>query len=324
MGLSFVALDFETANPSRASACAIGLVRVENGEVVDTKSHLFKPPQGFDEFNGWNISIHGITPEMVAGEPRFAELWPEFSDFIGDLPVVAHNASFDLSVLRAALGASEIEWPKLQYACTMVMSRAMFDLTSHSLSFVAHKANIQWDEESHHDALYDAEICSKIALSMAASQGVRDLSGLLDSLGLSMGQLDPYGWDTCRSVSYRADLMGNTRIKVSAKEVEVNVEADPSHPLYGKSIVFTGALHSMSRNDAWIEIAKIGAIPVQTVSKATNIIVVGQQDFKRLKEGEIQSEKFRKAESLRKHGQEIEVIDEQDFLAYIEPMEGKR
>ncbi len=104
----------------------------------------------------------------------------------------------------------------------------------------------------------------------------------------------------------------------------MNVGADPSHPLYGKSIVFTGALHSMSRNDAWIEIAKIGAIPIETVSKATNIIVVGQQDFKRLKAGEIQSAKFRKAESLREHGQEIEVIDERDFLAYIEPMEGKR
>ena len=80
----------------------------------------------------------------------------------------------------------------------------------------------------------------------------------------------------------------------------------------------------MSRNDAWIEIAKIGAIPVESVTKSTNVIVVGQQDFTTLKAGETQSEKFRKAEKLKQQGQEIEVIDERDFLAYIEPMEGKR
>ena len=324
MTLNFVSLDFETANPSRASACSIGMVRVENGNIVETKNHLFRPPAGFDEFNAWNISIHGITPDMVSAEPRFGDLWSEIKDFIGQYPVVAHNASFDLSVLRAALSASELDWPDISYACTMVMSRAMFDLTSHSLSYVAHEARIPWEEESHHDALYDAEICAQIAMSMARTREVEGLSDLLNSLGLSMGQLNSSGWETCRSVSYRADLLGHTRVKVSAKEVEINSDADPSHPLYGKSIVFTGALHSMSRNDAWIEIAKIGAIPVESVTKTTNVIVVGQQDFTRLKAGETQSEKFRKAEKLKQQGQEIEVIDERDFLAYIEPMEGKR
>jgi DNA polymerase-3 subunit epsilon len=324
MSLNFVSLDFETANPSRASACSIGLVRVENGSVVETKNYLFRPPPGFDDFNAWNISIHGITPDMVSAEPRFGDLWPEIKNFIGRYPVVAHNASFDLSVLRAALTASEWNWPNISYACTMVMSRAMFDLTSHSLSHVAHEARIHWDEDKHHDALYDAEICAQIAISMAKSRAVEELSDLLISLGLSMGRLNADGWETCRSNSYRANQLGHIRARVSAKELDINSDADPSHPLYGKTIVFTGNLHSMSRNDAWIEIAKIGAIPVESVTKTTNVIVVGQQDFTKLKDGETQSGKFRKAEKLKQQGQEIEVIHERDFLAYIEPMEGRR
>ena len=115
MSLDFVALDFETANSSRASACSIGLVKVQFGQIVAKKSILFKPPVGFDEFNGWNIAIHGITPAMVADRPRFEAVWPEISSFIGDQIVVAHNASFDISVLRASLTAvmKSWRWPPL-------------------------------------------------------------------------------------------------------------------------------------------------------------------------------------------------------------------
>lgn len=317
-------MDFETANSSRASACAIGLTEVKGGVISRSKSLLFRPPPGFDEFNGWNIAIHGITPLMVAHEPRFAEVWEEISDFIGQNTIVAHNASFDLSVLRATLSASGLDWPEYSYACTMVMSRQMFDLTSHGLSYVAQKIGIPWDEEKHHDALYDSQICADIAVSMSTLKEQQTLPGLLDSLGLSMGELYRDGWQTCRSTRYRANELGPNRIKLSAREVEINSEADMSHPLYGKQVVFTGALHSMSRNDAWIEIAKIGAIPTENVTKETNVIVVGQQDLSKLKLGNNQSKKFVKAEKLKARGQDIEVIDERDFLAYLEPVQGAK
>ena len=323
MPLNFVALDFETANGSRASACAIGLVKVEYGVVTGTMSRLFRPPIGFDEFSGWNIAIHGITPAMVAKEKRFVEVWPDISRFIGDLPILAHNAAFDLSVLRSTLTASQLDWPEYSYGCTMEMSRGLFDLTSHSLSFVTHKAGIVWDESKHHDALYDAEICAEIAIAMSKLKDQTDLQALADALGLTLGQIYSDGYQSCRSSRYRG-APGHTRIKSSAHEIEVNYAADSNHPLYGKHIVFTGALHSMSRNDAWIEVAKVGGIPIENVTKATNVIVVGQQDISKLKEGATNSEKYQRAEALKAKGYDIEVMLERDFLAYIEPMQGIR
>lgn len=97
----WVALDFETATSRRASACAIGLVYARRRRIVGTENFLIQPPG--NAYSGFNISIHGIDPSMTRDSPTFAELWPTLEDRIGGRPVVAHNASFDMSVLRHEL-----------------------------------------------------------------------------------------------------------------------------------------------------------------------------------------------------------------------------
>jgi len=323
MGLSFVAIDFETANSSRASACSLGMTKVLDGVVVATKYELFRPPAGFDHFEPRNISIHGIKPSDVVTKPRFADAWPAFEEFIGDLSVVAHNASFDLSVLRASLDASNIFWPNLEYACTMVMSRSIFQITSHSLLFVAQSAGVQWDGSKHHDALYDSQICAEIVLSMARMKNADSINDLLQSLELSSGKLFPSGWDACRSrkkVTYSQP--SNYEDRHSTKSIEVNLNADPNHPLFGKVVVFTGKLYSMPRPDAWNLVALVGGIPKDSMTKLTNFLVLGEQDPFKLRPGETQSGKFRDAEKLTEKGIFIEVINETDFLAFIEPQTG--
>ena len=114
MSLSFVALDFETANSFRGSPCAVGMVRVLDGEVVETRRLLMRPPSSVDGFDDFNIGLHGITPAMVKGEPRFRDRLPEIVAFVGDLPVVAHNAAFDLGVIRDACDESNVRWPTLE------------------------------------------------------------------------------------------------------------------------------------------------------------------------------------------------------------------
>jgi DNA polymerase-3 subunit epsilon len=324
MPLSFVAIDFETANSSRASACSLGMTKVIDGEVVASKYELFRPPSDFDFFEARNIAIHKITPKDVADKPRFDAYWNSFQEFIGDLPILAHNASFDLSVLRATLTASQIEWPELDYACTMVMSRKMFNLTSHSLLYVAQQAMVSWDRDQHHDALYDSKICAQIAIAMSRKQSVADLSELLSKLELRMGHLFSEGWYTCRSnyvVSGTHHSAGEKRWKAS--EIEVNQEADSNHPLFGKVIVFTGKLYSMPRPDAWKLVASVGAIPKDNMTKNTHVLVVGEQDPTKLSPGETQSAKFREAEKLRDAGSDIEVMSETDFLAFLEPDSGR-
>ena len=97
--MRFVAIDFETANSSRSSVCALGIVVVDGGAVVEARSWLVRPePLVFD---GYNIMIHGITPDDVRDEPTFDQLWADvFLPYFQMGPMLAHNASFDMSVLR--------------------------------------------------------------------------------------------------------------------------------------------------------------------------------------------------------------------------------
>ena len=80
--MPYVALDFETANCSKASPCALGMVRFEGNEILDEFYTLIAPPEM--RFDPFNISIHGIHPEDVKDSPTFADIWPEVLAFIGN------------------------------------------------------------------------------------------------------------------------------------------------------------------------------------------------------------------------------------------------
>ena len=90
-----LAIDFETANASRSSACSIGYALIENGEIIKNEEVLINPEEYFDPFN---ISIHGITEEMVEGKPTFPEAWEKYIKPLisQDTVIIAHNAGFDI------------------------------------------------------------------------------------------------------------------------------------------------------------------------------------------------------------------------------------
>lgn len=101
-GLSFTAIDFETANPKRASVCAVGVVKVRDGVVVDSLETLVQPPPGHESFNPFNVGVHGIQPYDVLGAPTWDVVHGKVAEFIDGDAIVAHNASFDRSVLARA------------------------------------------------------------------------------------------------------------------------------------------------------------------------------------------------------------------------------
>ena len=111
MALDFTAIDFETANSSSASACAVGLARVRDGRVVASQGWLIQPPPGHDRFFELNIGIHGIRPEDVTDAKTWTGQLADLSDFIGDDVLVAHNAGFDMAVLRRACEVTGDAWP---------------------------------------------------------------------------------------------------------------------------------------------------------------------------------------------------------------------
>ncbi|MGW6121835.1 exonuclease domain-containing protein [Nocardia sp. NPDC055165] len=174
--LSFAAFDVETANPKHGSICAIGVAVVHKGVRVATHSWLCRPPATVGEFAPRNMGIHKITPSTVAGEPTFAQRLPELLDTIGDLPVVAHNAVFDMGNLTRACEFSGVMLPGWQYGCTYAWSKRQLLLGGHKLNQVAAALGITLD--NHHDARADAAAAADIAIALARMAGVRDLADL--------------------------------------------------------------------------------------------------------------------------------------------------
>lgn len=182
MPVDFTAIDFETANHSPASPCAVGLVKVRGGKIVDEWATAFLPPMGYRDFHPGNIAIHGIHPSDVADGPDWHEVLPVMLDFIGDDVLVAHNAPFDMGVLRAAAEAIDVALPELEYACTVQLSRKAFPgLDSHRLPSVAMR--VGFEEFNHHDALDDSRACAHIVMYLARTTGAEDIVEILQSNG---------------------------------------------------------------------------------------------------------------------------------------------
>ncbi len=176
--MEFVSIDFETANSAAASPCAVGLVRVIDGQRAETLSMLFRPPAPNNWFHEGNIRIHGIRPEDVAEAPTFEDVLPELLLFTDGLPLLAHNASFDMGVLRASAAAINFDLPSLGYGCTLLMARKTYNLESYRLNAIAYA--IGHEEFNHHDALADADACARIAIHMAERHEVESLEELLN------------------------------------------------------------------------------------------------------------------------------------------------
>jgi len=159
--MTFTAIDFETATGYRHSACAIGLVRVEKGQITDTFSALIQPPG--NEYWGRNIGVHGITPEDTFNAPSFAELFPRFSHFVEGRVLVAHNASFDKSVLAKTMEHYDLNYDRLgvpRWECTLKLYRAK-GFHPCRLSDCCRHLEI---ELNHHEALSDALACAHLYL----------------------------------------------------------------------------------------------------------------------------------------------------------------
>jgi DNA polymerase-3 subunit epsilon len=184
--LNFVTIDFETAKYSRESACSVGLVKFRRGKVTDTFYSLIRPPVLYirPEFT----EIHGLTVEDVQDAPNFEDLWEsEMLPFIGDLPLAAHNAPFDMEVLLAALAWYELPVPGLSYFCTLSLARSAWpELKSHALTALGETFGITYNA---HNALDDARTCGDITCMAAEKYGAKSLKSLLSAAGIGMGTL---------------------------------------------------------------------------------------------------------------------------------------
>ncbi len=302
MSLDFAAFDVETANYDRGSICAVGWAVVHGGEIVDTGSFLCRPPEPVYWFDPWISSIHGITERDVADKPGFGEVVPRLITGFGDLPVIAHNAAFDIGALREAHTHCGLPWPTLSYGCTLVWSRRLLKLPSNRLPIVCNHLGILLNH--HHDAGDDARAAAQITIALAALVQAHTIDELLEATWSRLGRLQPNLWDGCglRDVTLKS-------------LPEANADADPTNPFYGQTVVFTGGLSCMVRKEARQYVADAGGTPDADVTKRTSLLVLGD-GFRgaRTFDDFLTTDKAVKAWRYRERGQPIEFWSEIDFV----------
>lgn len=155
----FAAIDFETANHDRASACAVGLTLVESERVVDRIVHLIRPPSSSFIFT----HIHGLTWNDVCEAPTFAEVWEDIGPHINGLKfLAAHNAQFDRGVLEACCAHYGIPRPRHKFICTVGLARQQWSIYPTRLSDVCRQLHIPLN---HHEAGSDSEACARIVIA---------------------------------------------------------------------------------------------------------------------------------------------------------------
>ena len=184
--MNYIAIDFETAAGSMNSACSVATVEVRDGQLKDGWTTLIQPPKlAFDRFN---IGIHGIRPEDVKNAPTFAEIWQELEERLAGKIVIAHNAPFDMGVLKASLLANHLRAPAFRTCCTVRIARKVWPtLSDHKLNTVGAHLKINF---RHHHALDDARTCAAIPLFAGMETGVDDIEALAQKIGV---RISPFG-----------------------------------------------------------------------------------------------------------------------------------
>ena len=284
--MDFTSIDVETANPDLSSICQIGIVQFRDNAIAHRWKSYVRPDGYFDPMN---VSIHGITESDVADAPNFSEVSSELDGYLTS-SIVCHHTSFDRTAIHAAYARNDIAVPSVDWLDTARVVRRTWPERSRSGYGLGPVAEMLGIEFTHHDAEEDARVAGEILIHAISKSGVP----LAD-------------WPTKGTrpiTSSKADSSGReTR------------DGNPEGPLYGETVVFTGAL-SMLRRDASDLAAAAGCDVGGNVTKSTTLLVVGDQDVAVLA-GHTKSSKHRKAEANIAKGQPIRILRESDFELLI-------
>ncbi|MBP3803973.1 MAG: 3'-5' exonuclease [Oribacterium sp.] len=155
----YVVFDVETPNNRNNRMSAIGISVVEDGVITENYYTLVNPEQSFDYFN---VQLTGISEKTVENAPTFPEVWEKIDPIMSRGMLVAHNAVFDLGVLKHCLEGYGIDWkPYVRYMCTVQMGRRLLPGISHKLNVLCDHYGIGLN---HHQADSDSRACAEILL----------------------------------------------------------------------------------------------------------------------------------------------------------------
>lgn len=294
-GLSFTAIDFETAAPARASVCQVGVARVYEGRVVLTESWYVQPPVDCDFTNTW---VHGVAAHHVVGAPSWAKSREAVLAIANEGPLVSYSP-FDRSVWNAADKASGISARSPEFFDALQAAQHHLELESYKLPDVA--AHLGVSGFQHHNAGADALAAAEVTLRLAEWARAGSLEDLWGPVSASAaGSKRPY------------DRYQHKQGRLP----ETNECADPSHPLFGAVLCFTGDVSGMTRAEAQAAAAALGAKVTSGPTKKTTLVVTGSLHASELN-GAATSSKMRRAQELAAAGQPIEFISDGLFLELL-------
>lgn len=280
---NYCVLDLETTglSPNYDSIIEIGIIKVKENKIVDKYNSLINP--GF-LINEYITSITGITNEMLKGKPKIIDLKKEVLNFIGNDVLVGHNISFDVSFLQKGFN----EELKNEYIDTLQFCRKLFkELSHHRLTDMSNYLEISRNE---HRSMSDC-LCTKELYDCIKEK--------MKNNGLEINDI------------FAKKNYSSKNIDVHAIKPD-NIEIDEDNFFYNKHCVFTGKLEKMIRKDAMQLVVNVGGILDNSVTKKTNYLILGNNDYcSSIKDGK--SSKHKKAEKYKLEGQDIEIIDEDTF-----------
>lgn len=283
----YIAIDIETTGLDSVIDDIIELaaIKYHDGTPIDTFHSLIKPQC---EISAFITELTGITNDMVSSAPCISEILPSFLSFIDKNIVIAHNANFDINFIYDVCKITLGQPVRNDFVDTLRLSRNLFPDGKHRLIDLVQRFEL--GDTVNHRAVGDAQQAAACYEYMKKYMRENNISSEF--------------------------LLDRSR-QVRAKHINTNnTDFDTSSPIFNNVFVFTGVLDKMPRRKAMQLVADFGGICGDSVTKATNFLVLGCNDYcNAIKDGK--SAKHKKAEKLKLAGQDINIISENVFYDMV-------
>jgi len=296
-------IDFETANHSFNSACSIGIVIIKDKEIVDKQYYLIQPPQNY--YTADNIAIHHITPADTANAETFPAVWDKIKHYFENTYLAAHNASFDMSVLKTTLDYYNLPQPHFEYVNTISVSS--YSIPAGTVVGKGLDARCEYfgiTLNNHHNALCDAEAAAQLILCNLAKSRYKSAVSFLNSNSSYLKYYDDVKLHTSTEFKHF-----NKSPNVHEIEAAVTVNEEKDADFEGKTFVITGEFKMMTREQVLAIVVERGGIIKSSVSSKVDILVNADNRV---------STKTKKAAELQAEGHHIKVINEEQFMRMLE------
>lgn len=311
--MDFISIDFEIANNNLNSACSLGMVFVQENKIIDEKYFLIQPPTL--EVDKEMTKIHGLSFDDLKDAPKFDEVWNEIKHYFhNESLIIAHNAHFDMNVLKNCINAYSFDIPEFEFVCSIPISTRACSGEGVGNSLKERTKRFGITLNNHHNALDDARACAELVIKCIEAKKRKSISTYISTYNSIPVKL----FSELKIQTEFKKRKKYNNVAISIKDIiPSSCNFDLLHPFYQKQFVFTGELSTINRVEAMQRVVDLGGIIKSGVSSKTNFLVVGTQDTSLVGESGL-STKEKKAYELIEKGNHIEILKEAKFRKLLD------